>query len=494
MGAWRPRFKLLRHWCLSGFDDSIPEGSVMTTNDSDLNRAAPAEGKGYGKPPPEHRFSKGKSGNPGGKRKVKRADEVLPQLPAESLHEMLMLEGQRLVRVKAGGRWVEIPMIQAAFREVGMRAAKGDRLAMTSMAKLMMESSAAADRAPRGRRRAPAPAPMEAPSPEDSPAVVAAEEYTQVWTRLLRAAEEQGLHVAAPVPHPDEVAIGRVRGIVQWPGARAGETLSLDGMARMHAELQSALPRRRAEVEAMAEGPDKAEAWCQWFAASDALDLIEYHLPSRYAGQIDPTEPTSAERLRDRSLRELAEFDRERFAREREAGAARAEDEARSEDAAMAPDNVVPIRAEVAIPAEAARAVPVAAVEPEPEPEAAPTPMPAPEVAEAEVYCGAWIDLLEAQSQMQFARYDPTPHPDEVTIDEAAGRVTYAADVPADKRATLASLRETLAAMQADARQFEIDVRWAEMSSTEHFVTIAKRKREEAVELCGMVEWWLDEG
>lgn len=464
----------------------------MTTNDSDLNRAAPADGKGYGKPPPEHRFPKGKSGNPGGRRKVKRAEEVLPRLPAESLHEMLMLEGQRLVRVKAGGRWVEIPMIQAAFREVGMRAAKGDRLAMTSMAKLMMESSAAADRAGRGRRSASAPAPMEAPSPEDSPAVVAAEEYTQVWTRLLRAAEERELHVPPPVPHPDEVAIGRVRGTVQWPGAQGGETLSLDGLAAMHAQLQAALPRDRRDIEAMAEGPEKAEAWCRWFAASDALGLIEYHLPSRYAGQVDPTEQTSAERLRDRSLRELAEHDRDRFAREREAGAVEAEEEAPSEDAAEAPDDVVPVEAEGAVPAEAARPGPVAVVGPEPE-EAAPTPMPSPEVAEAEVYCGAWIDLLEAQSPMQFARYGPVPYPDEVTIDEEADRVTYAAHVPADKRATLASLRETLARMQADIRQFEADARWAKMSSTEHFVKIAERKREEVVRLCAAVEWWLDE-
>lgn len=477
----------------------------MTTGEDNLNRAAPpataAEGEqqavGYGRPPVEHRFQKGNRAQSEGKRrKVKRAEEVLPRLPAESLHEMLMLEGQRLVRVKAGGRWVEIPMIQAAFREVGMRAAKGDRHAMTSIAKLMMESSAAAERAGRGRRSAPTSAPIAAPSPEDSPAVVAAEEYTRVWTRLLRAAEEQALHVAPPAPHPDEVAIGRVRGTVQWPGAQGGETLSLDGLAAMHAEMQAALPRRRAEIEAMAEGPEQAEAWCQWFAASDALDLIEYHLPSRYAGQVDPTEQTSAERLRDRSLRTMAEHDRDRFAREREDAAAEAEDaaEARSEDATPAPDNAVQIKAEVAVVAKAARPAPVAAVEPEPEAAPAPAPSPSPEVAEAEVYCGAWIDLLEAQSPMQFARYDPVPYPDEVTIDEEAGRVTYAAHVPADKRATLASLRETLAAMQADVRQFEIDARWAKMSSTEHFVKIAERKRAEVVELCGMVEWWLDEG
>ncbi|QNA86408.1 hypothetical protein G4G27_22305 [Sphingomonas sp. So64.6b] len=314
----------------------------MTTSDEELNRTDPVETAenrpgdyevgyevGRGKPPKAHQFKKGNRANPGGRtRKVKPSHEPVPRLPAESVHEMLMAEAMRMVRVKAGGRYVEIPAMQAAFREIAIRAARGNRLATATLARLVMQSEAAEARAAearaaaervmaeRGAERgaAPAPAPPRAPAwsfpPDALPGFEAAVEYKVVWTQILTRAALLKIELAAPVPHPDDVAIGRVRGTATWPGAAPGETLSVDALAAMHAEWQTALPAQRPAIEAMPEGYDKTVAWCEWFALDDARQLIAAHLPQRYARQIEPDTRRAEEQLRDRSLRTMAEHDR----------------------------------------------------------------------------------------------------------------------------------------------------------------------------------------
>lgn len=456
----------------------------MTTAEKDLNRAEPeAEAEryavGYGKPPLAHRFKKGNRANPGGRPKVKPSRSPLPQLPTGTLQEMLMLEANRMVRVKAGGQTMEIPGIQAAFRALTMRAAKGDRMAASKLAQLMLQADESrAAGTPAARKGMPTAKGMtvdiaaiieaERKAIGQSPdrnAMRAAEEYREIWTRVLTEAAELEAEVAAPVPHPDDVAIGRVRGTVTWPGAKEGETLSLDGLAEMHSELQTRLAARRPAIEAMAEGYEKSVEWCEWFALEDVRALIAKHLPARHARHVLPDERPGEARLRDRSLRVLARDHRDRVEH------MRAQDEAI--ELGTAPDGWPGTAgASDATPSRARQVVKI---------ERDPSRI----VLEATVYRKAWLEVLEMADRVGVSMALPDPHPDDVIIDEAASAVTYRAKLKTGERATLDNLRRALKRMKTVADRYNDDARW---SSHERDAVLARRARNDMLKLCEIIE------
>ncbi|WP_034157354.1 DUF5681 domain-containing protein [Sphingomonas sp. ERG5] len=489
---------------------TMPEGEL---NREDAGEAVGATGDpagsgycvGYGKPPIEHRFAKGNRANPGGKRRrVLPADTVLPQLTADSVHEMLVAEARRMVRVKAGGRMVEIPALQAAFRAVAMRAARGNRLAMATMTQLVMRSDATE------RRAAPEPASATAPAtatatgwfdalrtPEalaDAPsAVEAAGEYKAIWTRVLTKAATLGAALAAPTPHPDDITIGLVKGVAHWPGSLPGEMLSLDRLATMHAELQAELPARRPAIEAMREGYDKAAAWCGWFALDDVRALIAEHLPERYAGQIEPDMRPPEERVRDRSLRSLARYDRERHESLRAWDAAARTGAEAAGDAVTPPghdgmDDGAPEAGRTdgreTGPGDAAECAASTAM-PVMEAAAVAEPGPAPTVAESSTYQAAWLEMLHAAQGMEVGIEAPMPPPDDVIIDAETETVTYRTPPTPGRYATLASLRTTLARLTADAARHQRDANWAGQPL---FATRSSRRRDEVLALCAVIE------
>ena len=80
---------------------------------------------GYGKPPAEHRFEKGRSGNPrgrpkGSKNKVEKAPNF--QVGTQPANQMLLEEAYRTVTVREGDQLIELPAIKAVFRAMGVPA------------------------------------------------------------------------------------------------------------------------------------------------------------------------------------------------------------------------------------------------------------------------------------------------------------------------------------------------------------------------------------
>ena len=78
---------------------------------------------GFGKPPEEHRFKKGESGNPAGRPRGAKSGK--PARPEEWLKAIVLEEAYRDITVGEGDRTVTMPMAQAVIRTLAIEAAKG---------------------------------------------------------------------------------------------------------------------------------------------------------------------------------------------------------------------------------------------------------------------------------------------------------------------------------------------------------------------------------
>jgi Family of unknown function (DUF5681) len=164
---------------------------------------------GYGKPPKERQFVKGKSGNlrgrPPGKFKL-----TLLQAADEPTIEIILHEAYRAVKVVEGAKVTRIPTIQAATRSLGIAAMKGDRLAHRNLIEIVQKS--------------------EAKKREDR--IVYYQNCTKhkkYWERQFAICDARGVSRPEVFPHPDDIFLNPRTGEVAIDGPMdAAEKADLD--------------------------------------------------------------------------------------------------------------------------------------------------------------------------------------------------------------------------------------------------------------------------
>lgn len=251
---------------------------------------------GYGKPPKEHQFKSGQSGNPGGRPRGSR-NKPKPFDPAHQPTDSLILEeAYRPVSIREGDKVIELPAIQAAVRSLAISAMKGSRLSQRALAELVRQVE---DRK----------------ASEHLTMMENAFEYKQKWTAELERRRRLGLNEPDPIPHPDDIIIDMRTGHVRTEGP-------LD--EREKRDWDRRLARReeaQAEVNLSEEKYRRARA-----KQSRAVWLLEWHCEQRIFDIINDSLPERHKvKLENRSYREgastegkaLEEFRRSRRNRSR---------------------------------------------------------------------------------------------------------------------------------------------------------------------------------
>ena len=224
---------------------------------------------GYGKPPQQHRFKKGQSGNPKGRPKgsLKKPKPFDPEhQPTDGL---ILEEAYRSVTIREGDKVIELPAIQAAVRSLAIAAMKGSRLSQRALAELVRQVE-------------------ERKASEHLTALENAFEYKQKWTAELERRRRLGLNEPEPVPHPDDIIVDMRTGHVRTEGPLdEREKQNWDRRIARRAEAQE-------EINAFADSYRKArsaknkEMWLsEWNFEQWIFDIINDGLPDRYKARLE---------------------------------------------------------------------------------------------------------------------------------------------------------------------------------------------------------------
>ena len=223
---------------------------------------------GYCRPPAEHRFKKGRSGNPGGRPRKQKPQVELPQGthgPSERMaNQLLLQEAYRQVVIREGDKVIELPAIQAVFRSMNVSAMKGNRLAQKMVAELVANVE-------------------EEHRLQQKSYFETVAEYKMNWEREFEELQRRGLPLPDPVPHPADIHIdyrtGKVRILGPFcPEEKAAWDKNLDRRAAAQEVVNECAQR-----SGRTRNPRMKEILLdEWHHEQLMFDIINDVLPERY--------------------------------------------------------------------------------------------------------------------------------------------------------------------------------------------------------------------
>ena len=172
----------------------------------------------YRKPPVEHQFKKGTSGNPKGRPPKKKA--VQPGFgaltTADRLGAMALDEAGRPVTVREGDKVSEIPAMQALLRTMFRAAAQGDTKAGRQLLEVIARAESARTEKAVGLLQY-------------------SYQYIEKYAPIFQKHEREGLDPPDIYPHPDDLIINEATGEVTLDGPTTKEGAGARKVVRQQA-------------------------------------------------------------------------------------------------------------------------------------------------------------------------------------------------------------------------------------------------------------------
>ena len=244
---------------------------------------------GYGRPPVEHRFRKGRSGNPRGRpRGARNKPNVDTGIGMRGAEAYLREEAYRTVTLREGDQIIELPAIQAVFRAMGVSALKGNRFAQKTLSEMVTKLER-----------------------DDFISRLEAfgtwVQYKHEWGEAIERAEKLGQEPPRPIPHPDDVIVDPHTGDVKFTGPLTKEARDrLDHALARRAEAQDNVNYYADQYEQLSDDdPLKPHYLDDWHWEQRMFDIINDAVSERHKAKLQNRSYREGASRKEQALDEL---------------------------------------------------------------------------------------------------------------------------------------------------------------------------------------------